>query len=150
MSYGNVYVGKVAMGANDTQTLKTFIEAEQFDGPSIIIAYSHCIAHGYNLRDGFNQQKKAVESGHWHLFRHNPTIGLNGGNPFQLDSKAPKIQLKDYMDGETRFKMLSKIDPKRSKMLGEKAQLGAENKFKYYDLLAQMNYGNDASKKSEE
>jgi pyruvate-ferredoxin/flavodoxin oxidoreductase len=141
MSYGNVYVGKVAMGANDTQTLKTFMEAEQYDGPSLIIAYSHCIAHGYNMRDGFNQQKKAVEAGHWHLFRHNPELALQGGNPFQLDSKAPKIQLKDYMDGETRFKMLSKLDPARSKTLGEKAQIGANNKFKYYDLLAQMNYG---------
>jgi pyruvate-ferredoxin/flavodoxin oxidoreductase len=153
MSYGNVYVGKVAMGANDAQTLKTFIEAEQFDGPSLIIAYSHCIAHGYNMRDGFNQQKKAVESGHWHLFRHNPELGAQGGNPFQLDSKAPKIRLKDYMEGETRFKMLSKIDPKRAKNLGEKAQLGADNKFKYYDLLAQMNYGTNATtdeKKSEE
>ncbi len=153
MSYGNVYVGKVAMGANDTQTLKTFMEAEQYDGPSLIIAYSHCIAHGYNMRDGFNQQKKAVESGHWHLFRHNPEIGAQGGNPFQLDSKAPKLFLKDYMEGETRFKMLNKIDPARAKALGEKAQLGANNKFKYYDLLAQMNYGTNANveeKKSEE
>jgi pyruvate-ferredoxin/flavodoxin oxidoreductase len=149
MSYGNVYVGKVAMGANDTQTLKTFMEAEQYDGPSLIIAYSHCIAHGYNMRDGFNQQKKAVEAGHWHLFRHNPELALQGGNPFQLDSKAPKIQLKEYMDGETRFKMLSKLDPARSKSLGEKAQIGVNNKFKYYDLLAQMNYGNTEVKGEE-
>lgn len=150
MSYGNVYVGKVAMGANDTQTLKTFLEAEQYDGPSLIIAYSHCIAHGYNMRDGFNQQKKAVESGHWHLFRHNPEIGALGENPFQLDSKAPKIPLKDYMEGETRFKMLNKLDPARAKTLGAKAQLGAMNKFKYYDLLAQMNFSKTSEKKSEE
>lgn len=154
MGYGNVYVGKVAMGANDTQTLKTFIEAEQYDGPSLIIAYSHCIAHGYNMKDGFTQQKKAVDSGHWHLFRHNPEIGLTGANPFQLDSKAPKLALKEYMDGETRFKILNKLDPKRAKNLGEKAQLGADNKFKYYELLSQMNYKNEGDsvdkKKSEE
>lgn len=149
MSYGNVYVGKVAMGANDTQTLKTFMEAEQYDGPSLIIAYSHCIAHGYNMRDGFNQQKKAVDSGHWHLFRHNPDLAQQGGNPFQLDSNAPKIALKEYMEGETRFKMLGKIDPLRAKQLGEKAQVGANNKFKYYDLLAQMNYGNTKPTKEE-
>ena len=150
MSYGNVYVGKIAMGANDTQTLKTLIEAEQFDGPSLIIAYSHCIAHGYNLKDGFIQQKKAVESGHWHLYRHNPEIGAKGGNPFQLDSATPKITLKDYMDGETRFKMLTKQDPKRAKILSEKAQIGANDKFKYYELLSQMNYGPVADKSSEE
>lgn len=149
MTYGNVYVAKIAMGANDAQTLKTIIEAEQYDGPSLIIAYSHCIAHGYNLKDGFLQQKKAVESGHWHLFRHNPEIGLKGENPFQLDSKAPKLALKDYMDGETRFKMLSKADPKRAKELGENAQVGANNKFKYYELLSQMNYGS-TEKKGEE
>lgn len=146
MSYGNVYVGKVAMGANDTQTLRTFIEAEAFDGPSLIIAYSHCIAHGYNMKDGFSQQKKAVESGHWHLFRHNPELKAKGENPFKLESQAPKLALKDYMDGETRFKMLNKLDPVRAKILSEKAQTVAENKFKYYELLAQM----DFSKKSEE
>lgn len=150
MSYGNVYVAKVAMGANDTQTLKTFIEAEQFDGPSLIIAYSHCIAHGYNMKDGLNQQKKAVESGHWHLFRHNPEMAINGFNPFQLDSKAPKIALKEYMDGETRFKILTKLDPVRAKLLRDKAQLSAINKFKYYELLSQMNFGSADTKKNED
>lgn len=151
MTYDNVYVAKVAMGANDTQTLKTFIEAEQFDGPSVIIAYSHCIAHGYNMKDGFSQQKKAVDSGHWHLFRRNPELTSEGKNPFQLESKAPKIALKDYMDGETRFKMLMKMDPTRAKELNDVAQNNAENKFKLYEALSQMTHMQfDKSEESEE
>ena len=108
MSYGHVYVAKVAMGANDTHTLKAFLEAERYPGPSLIIAYSPCIAHGYNMRYMATQQKMAVDSGHWHLFRYNPDSPQKGQNPFVMDSKAPKTALKDYMDQEARFKMLKR------------------------------------------
>lgn len=110
INYQNVYVAKVAMGANDKATVKAFMEAEQYDGPSIIIAYSHCVAHGYDLRYGMEQQKKAVECGLWPIFRFNPELQEKGENPLILDYKGPKIGVKDYMYNETRFKMVEKID----------------------------------------
>ncbi len=110
INYQNVYVAKVAMGANDKATVKAFMEAEQYDGPSIIIAYSHCVAHGYDLRYGMEQQKKAVECGLWPIFRFNPELQEKGENPLTLDYKGPKIGVKDYMYNETRFKMVEKID----------------------------------------
>ncbi|MBI2518876.1 MAG: pyruvate:ferredoxin (flavodoxin) oxidoreductase [Bdellovibrio sp.] len=139
MSYGHVYVAKVAMGANDTHTLKAFLEAERYPGPSLIIAYSPCIAHGYNLRYQATQQKMAVDSGHWHLYRYNPDSPQKGLNPFVMDSKTPKTQLKDYMDQEARFKMLKKIDPARAELLYGKAQQFVNEKYKFYDALAKMN-----------
>jgi len=105
MSYGNVYVARVAMGANDSQTVQAFIEAEQYDGPSIIIAYSHCIAHGINMTKGMEQQKLAVNSGYWPMFRYNPMAVAEGKPPLHLDSRSPSIPVKDYMYRETRFKM---------------------------------------------
>src|SRR5207244_8715580 len=96
-AYRNVDVGRVAIGANDAQTVRTFLEAESFDGPSLIIAYSPCIAHGYDLRYGLQQQKKAVLSGHWPLFRYDPRLAGDGGQAFHLDSKAPSISLDDYI-----------------------------------------------------
>ena len=111
MDYGNVYVAQVAMGASDMQTVKAFLEAEAYDGPSLIIAYSHCIAHGIDMTKGLTQQKLAVESGHWMLYRYDPRLAASGKNPLQLDSKAPKIPLKDYHDKENRFRMLMKSDP---------------------------------------
>ena len=111
MSYGNVYVAKIAMGANDVQTVKAILEAEAYDGPSIIIAYSHCIAHGINMSKGLESQKLAVDSGHWPLFRYNPDNLKEGKNPLKLDSKAPKIKLEDYIYNETRYKMLTKSHP---------------------------------------
>ena len=106
MSYGNVYVAKIAMGANDRQTLNAIIEAESYDGPSIIIAYSQCIAHGINMAKGMEQQKLAVDSGHWPLYRYDPRLVDEGKNPFQLDSKAPSIPLKEYAYNENRYRML--------------------------------------------
>jgi pyruvate-ferredoxin/flavodoxin oxidoreductase len=91
MMYGNVYVAHIAMGSNDAHTVKAFIEAEAWEGPSIIIAYSHCIAHGYDMMYGLEQQKLAVNSGHWPLWRYNPALALEGKNPFKLDSKAPSV-----------------------------------------------------------
>ncbi|MCK9373601.1 MAG: pyruvate:ferredoxin (flavodoxin) oxidoreductase [Sulfuricurvum sp.] len=110
INYENVYVAKVAMGANDQATVKAFIEAERYDGPSIIIAYSHCVAHGYDLRYGFDQQKRAVDSGLWPIFRFNPERIKEGENPMTLDSKGPKIDVKDFMYRETRFKMVEKMN----------------------------------------
>ncbi len=139
LSYGNVYVARVAMGANDTQTLKAFSEAEAYEGVSIIIAYSHCIAHGYDLRYGMNQQKLAVECGLWPLMRYNPAkIGTQ--NPFSLDYKKPKIPVKEYMYNETRFKMVEKIDSNKAKEFLQEAQRVADkNWIKYSDLAKSGN-----------
>ncbi|MBX3008301.1 MAG: pyruvate:ferredoxin (flavodoxin) oxidoreductase [Melioribacteraceae bacterium] len=136
MSYGSVYVAKVAMGANDVQTLRAFLEAEAFDGPSIIIAYSHCIAHGINMAKGMDSQKLAVDSGHWPLFRYNPNNLAAGQNPLKLDSKAPKIKLEDYLYNETRYKMLTKSHPKEAKELLGLAQEEVLKKWKFYEQMA--------------
>ncbi|NLE00012.1 MAG: pyruvate:ferredoxin (flavodoxin) oxidoreductase, partial [Fibrobacter sp.] len=102
MSYGYIYVAKIALGANQNQAVKAFMEAEAYDGPSLILAYSHCIAHGINMIDGYGEQKRAVESGHWPLYRYNPDLALKGQNPLLLDSKDPTISLSDYVYNENR------------------------------------------------
>ncbi|MCW8849228.1 MAG: pyruvate:ferredoxin (flavodoxin) oxidoreductase, partial [Melioribacteraceae bacterium] len=140
MGYGNVYVAQIAMGANDTQTLKAILEAEAYDGPSIIIAYSHCIAHGYDMAQGMEHQKLAVDSGHWPLYRYNPENTKEGKNPLRLDSKAPKIRLEEYIYTETRYKMLQKIDPARTKYLLGLAQAEVNKKWSHYEQLAAMDY----------
>src|SRR5437868_528006 len=122
MSYGSVYVAKVAMGGSDIHTVKAFLEAEAFDGPSIIIAYSHCIAHGYDMAFGMDQQKAAVNSGYWPLFRYNPDLADQQKNPFQLDSRAPSINLKQYIYNETRYTMLVKSNPEHAKELLQLAE----------------------------
>jgi pyruvate-ferredoxin/flavodoxin oxidoreductase len=138
MNYGSVYVAKVAMGSSDMQTVKAFLEAEAFDGPSLIIAYSHCIAHGYDLTHGMDQQKAAVNSGYWPLFRYNPDLVAQGKNPFQLDSKAPTIGLKEYAYNETRYTMLAKSDPEPAKKLLELAEGDVASRWKLYDYWAKM------------
>ncbi len=142
MSYGNVYVAKVAMGANDLHTIRAFVEAEAYDGPSLIIAYSHCIAHGINMAKGFESQKLAVDSGHWPLFRYNPDLAKEGKNPLKLDSKAPKIKLEDYIYNETRYKMLTKSHPEAAKELLAMAQEEVLKRWKYYEQLASLDYSN--------
>ncbi len=117
ISYGSVYVARVAMGGNDTQTVKAFREAEAYPGPSLIIAYSHCIAHGYDMAFGLNQQKSAVLSGYWPLVRYDPALREQGKNPFQLDSKAPSIPLKQYMYEEARYSMLARSRPREAREL---------------------------------
>ncbi|HSR16855.1 MAG TPA: thiamine pyrophosphate-dependent enzyme, partial [Ignavibacteriaceae bacterium] len=136
MSYGNVYVAKVAMGANDTQTLRAFLEAEAYDGPSLIIAYSHCIAHGIEMSTAMSDQKAAVDSGYWPLFRYNPDLAAEGKNPFKLESKGLKIPFKDYAYMETRYKMLTKTHPEIAKKLLEEAQNDVTEKWKMYERLA--------------
>ncbi|MCP5114568.1 MAG: pyruvate:ferredoxin (flavodoxin) oxidoreductase, partial [bacterium] len=128
LQYGNVYVGRVAMGFNDAHTVKTFLEAEAHDGPSIIIAYSHCIAHGYDLLHGFSQQKLAVQSGHFPLFRYNPALAGEGKNPFQLDSKAPSVSIEKYAYNETRYTMLTRSDPSAAERLLIEAQQDAQTR----------------------
>jgi pyruvate-ferredoxin/flavodoxin oxidoreductase len=145
MSYGNVYVAQIAMGANDLQTVKAIQEAEAYDGPSLILAYSHCIAHGINMTKGMNAQKLAVDSGHWPLFRYNPALTKEGKNPFQLDSKMPKIKLEDFEYNEIRFKMLTKMDPEKAKSLLREAQEDVMKKWRFYEQLAAMNYATPAT-----
>ena len=122
MEYGNVYVAQIAMGASDSQTVKAFLEAERYDGVSIIIAYSHCIAHGIDMSKGLEQQKLASISGHWPLYRFDPRLKLEGKNPLQLDSKAPSIPLKEYAYNETRYKMMAQSNPEAAEALMKEAQ----------------------------
>jgi pyruvate-ferredoxin/flavodoxin oxidoreductase len=136
MSYGNVYVAAVAMGASDTQTVQAFIEAEQYDGPSLIIAYSHCIAHGINMTKGMEQQKLAANSGYWPMFRYNPMAIAEGKPPLHLDSRPPSVPLKDYMYRETRFKMLTKSNPSEAERLLKLAQQDVQNRWQRYEHMA--------------
>ena len=138
MSFGDVYVAKIAMGANDAQTVKAFLEAEAHPGPSIILAYSHCIEHGIDMAKGMQQQKVAVESGYWPLYRYNPARALAGKNPLQLDSKKPKSNIEDFMYSENRFKRLLKIDPERAKLLLERADKEAKENYNYFRGLANI------------
>jgi pyruvate-ferredoxin/flavodoxin oxidoreductase len=138
VSYGSVYVARVAMGAGDTHTVKAFQEAEAHDGPSLIIAYSHCIAHGYDMSMGLEQQKKAVLSGYWPLMRYNPALRLEGKNPFQLDSKAPSIPLKQYAYQEARYTMLVRSDPEAARELLKMAQDDVERQWRVYSNRAAM------------
>jgi pyruvate-ferredoxin/flavodoxin oxidoreductase len=136
ISYGNVYVARVAFGANPQQTLLAMREAEAYDGPSLILAYSHCIAHGYDLKDGLSQQNKAVASGHWPLLRYNPVLRKKNQNPFVLDSPRPTMSLKDYAYNELRYKVLTMTNPKVAEELMTRAQDLVNLKWKTYEELA--------------
>ncbi|MFC1499653.1 pyruvate:ferredoxin (flavodoxin) oxidoreductase [Candidatus Zixiibacteriota bacterium] len=137
MTYGNIYVAQVAMGANDTQCLKAFLEADAYPGPSLIVAYSHCIAHGVDMTTGMTHQKAAVNSGHWPLYRFDPALTEKDENPLQIDSKAPSIPFEEYAYKEARFKMLTKTKPERAKMLLESAQEDVDRKWANYSKLAE-------------
>jgi pyruvate-ferredoxin/flavodoxin oxidoreductase len=139
MSYGSVYVAKIAMGAGDMHTVKAIMEAEAYDGPSLIIAYSHCIAHGYDMAHGMDQQKAAVNSGYWPLFRYNPDLVAQGKNPFQLDSRPATIALKDYIYNETRYTMLAKSNPEHAQELYKLAQEDVAAKWKLYEHMSRNN-----------
>ncbi len=137
MSYGNVYVAQVAMGANDMQVIKAFNEAEAYDGPSIIIAYCPCINQGLNMAEGLSHQKNAVETGSWPLYRYNPENMKAGQAPLTLDSKAPSKPLAEFMASETRFQVVNKSNPERYEMLLGKAQKGVDEKRALLEHLAQ-------------
>ncbi|MCT7957120.1 pyruvate:ferredoxin (flavodoxin) oxidoreductase [Laspinema palackyanum] len=136
MTYGNVYVASVAMGARDEHTLKVFLEAEAYDGPSLIIAYSHCIAHGINMVTAMNHQKEIVEAGRWLLYRYNPDLVEQGKNPLQLDMRSPKKGVEYSMYNENRFKMLTKTKPADAKRLLEEAQNDIDTRWQMYEYLA--------------
>jgi pyruvate-ferredoxin/flavodoxin oxidoreductase len=138
MSYGNIYVASVAMGAKDEHTLKAIMEAESYPGPSLIIAYSHCIAHGIALDQGIGakQQKLAVESGQWLLYRYDPRRAERGENPLQLDSAAAKAKVSDFMMSENRFKMLTKSKPEDAKKFFAQSQVDADRRWKFYQFMA--------------
>jgi pyruvate-ferredoxin/flavodoxin oxidoreductase len=138
VSYGSVYVARVALGSNDSHVVKAFREAEAHDGPSIIIAYSSCIAHGYDLVHGLEQQKLAVQSGYWPLMRYNPELREEGKNPFQLDSKAPSIRLKEYTYREARYTMLARSNPELAAKLLVEAQDDVERQWRVYSARASM------------
>ena len=138
ISYGNVYVARVAMGGGDTHAVKAFLEAETYNGPSLIIAYSHCIAHGYDMVFGMNQQKAAVLSGYWPLMRYNPALNLEGKNPFQLDSKPPSIPLKDYIYQEARYTILARTNPEAARQLLREAQEDVQRRWSVYESRASM------------
>ncbi len=143
ITYGNVYVARVAMGANDVQTIRAFLEAEAYDGPSLIIAYSHCINHGIDMSKGWEQQKLAVASGHWPLFRYNPNLAKEGKNPMQLDSKAPSIPLQKYAYNETRYTMLAQSNEEAAERLLKLAQEDVNKRWKMYEQLARAGNGKE-------
>ncbi len=146
MAYGNVYVAHVAMGANDQQTLRAFLEAEAYDGPSLIIAYSHCIAHGIEMSKGLEQQKLAVQSGYWPLYRYNPELHAEGKNPLSLDSKEPTISLEKFAYNETRFRMLLQSNEERAESLMKLAQQDVRDRWHHYkDLALEEEYKDDGA-----
>jgi pyruvate-ferredoxin/flavodoxin oxidoreductase len=144
MAYGNVYVARVAFGAKDAQTVRAFVEADAYPGPSLIIAYSHCIAHGYDLAYGLEQQKLAVDTGYWPLYRFDPRRLATGDNPLQLDSAAPKVDLAKYMNNETRFRVVEQMNPERFKRLVQDAQREVSARFSIYEQLARLSFGGNS------
>ncbi len=137
MSYGNVYVANVAL-SNPAQVVKAFIEAEAYDGPSLIIAYSHCIAHGIDMTKGVDENRKAVSCGYWPLYRYNPALAAEGKNPLQLDSKPPTTSFEEYAYGENRYKVLQKANPEAAAALMKKATAWTASRFEYYQKLAAL------------
>jgi pyruvate-ferredoxin/flavodoxin oxidoreductase len=138
MTYGNVYVAQIAMGASDAQTVKAFVEAEQHQGPSLIIAYSQCVAHGIRMDAGTDQHKRAVQSGHWMLYRYNPALAEEGKNPLQLDSRKPSLPFQEYAYNETRYSMLAQSNPVEAKRLMRQAQADANERWEHYHQLASL------------
>ncbi len=140
MSYGNIYVAKVSL-ANPAQVVKAFLEADAYDGPSLIIAYSHCIAHGIAMNSAVDTCKEAVASGHWQLYRYDPRRAASGQNPLQLDSKAPTIDFSDYAQQQNRYRVLKKINPEMAEQLMQRANKETQARFNFYQQLADIKYG---------
>jgi pyruvate-ferredoxin/flavodoxin oxidoreductase len=138
---GHVYVAQVAMGANPQQTLLAMREAEEYNGPSLILAYSHCIAHGYDLKDGLRQQQLAVASGYWPLLRYNPALRAAGQKPFVLDSPRPTIPLREYAYNENRYRVLRKSNPKDAERLMQMAQDTVNRRWANYEYLSKQEAG---------
>jgi pyruvate-ferredoxin/flavodoxin oxidoreductase len=138
MSYGGIYVASIAIGANPNQAVKAFAEAESYDGPSLILSYTHCIAHGIDMATGYEQQKKAVASGHWPLYRFDPRLTAQGKNPLQLDSKEPTIDFKDFAYGQNRFRSLTKSKPQIAEQLIELSKKDTQKKQSLLRKLAEL------------
>jgi pyruvate-ferredoxin/flavodoxin oxidoreductase len=145
MSYGYIYVARVAMGANDQHTLKAILEAEAYNGPSLIIAYSHCIQQGVDLARGLDQQRLAVQTGYWPLYRYNPELLVQGKSPLVIDSKEPSIPLEQYVYNETRYRMLTQSDEARAEMLLKEAKQDVKTRWQFYQQMAAMHFGNGAA-----
>ena len=148
MAYGYVYVARVALGFNDQQTLKAFLDAESYDGPSLIIAYSHCIQQGYDMIHGLEQQKLAVQSGAWPVYRYDPRLAQQHQNPLQIECKEPTVPLSQYAYNEARYKMLTQIDEERAERLIQEAQQDATARWRMYDQMAAMHYGPNGNGKA--
>ncbi|MFO7578374.1 MAG: pyruvate:ferredoxin (flavodoxin) oxidoreductase [Pelovirga sp.] len=142
MSYGNIYIAKVAL-SNPAQVVKAFLEADAYDGPSLIIAYSHCIAHGIAMDSGIEGCKEAVASGHWPLYRYDPRLAEEGKNPLQLDSKAPSMSFEDYALKQNRYRVLKKIDPEAAKSLMADANKITADRYNLYKKMSEMQFGDD-------
>jgi pyruvate-ferredoxin/flavodoxin oxidoreductase len=136
-AYGNVYVAQISMGANDAQAVKALIEADQWPGPSLVIAYSTCIAHGIDMSKSMTHQKDAVRSGYWPLYRFQPS-DIEHGHPFKLDSKKPSIPVRDFVSTEARFAVLQRTHPERASQLLELAQADVDERWRYYEQLSEM------------
>jgi pyruvate-ferredoxin/flavodoxin oxidoreductase len=149
MTYGHVYVAKIAFGAKDQQTLKVFLEAEQFDGPALIIAYSHCIAHGINMEAPLQHQKALIDSGQWVLYRYNPDLVKEGKNPLTLDSQPKKMTVEEYMNLENRFKMLTKTHPEDARKYYEQAKHEAKVQYEQLQYLASRSFSGNGETKQE-
>jgi pyruvate-ferredoxin/flavodoxin oxidoreductase len=137
-TYGNVYVAQIAMGYNKVQTVKAFREAEAFNGPSVIIAYSHCIAWGIDMAHGMEAQKLAVDAGHIVLYRYNPDLAHEGKNPLIVDSKEPHVDMETYLHNENRYRMLEKMDPERAKMLAKQHDAHSKVTYNRYKALSEL------------
>jgi pyruvate-ferredoxin/flavodoxin oxidoreductase len=146
MSYGYIYVAQIALGSSDIQTLRAFLEADAYDGPSLILAYSPCIAHGIDLSRGLEQQKLAVQSGLWPLYRYNPLLVSEGKNPLKLDSKAPSVPLSEYAYNETRYRMLLQSDENRAEALMKQAQKDVQTRWRLYEQMAGMHFNSGNGK----
>jgi pyruvate-ferredoxin/flavodoxin oxidoreductase len=138
MTYGYVYVAQIAMGASDRQAIRAMIEAESYDGPSLVIAYSTCIAHGINMTFGMDQEKLAVDSGHWLLYRYDPRLHAQGKNPLQLDSREPSVPLREYYMNENRYRMLTQTDPETAERLFAQAQEAVNERWQKYQHMASL------------
>jgi pyruvate-ferredoxin/flavodoxin oxidoreductase len=151
MTYGYVYVAQVAMGADPRQTIRAFREAESYDGPSLLIAYSTCIAHGINMAKGMDQEDLAVRSGYWPLYRYDPRRRKQGENPLQIDSREPTVPLREYAYNENRYRMLTQSQPERAERLLEEAQKTVVDRWRKYQHMAAMDLdpGADAGRVEE-
>jgi len=144
-AYGDVYVAQVALGADNPQTVKALAEADAWEGPSLVIAYSHCIAHGIDMGKGMQQQKAAVDTGYWPLWRYDPRHAGAGEHPFHLDSRAPKLRLTAFTDKEARFAMLARAHPEEAERLARLAQHDVDERWHVYEQLAEVEHERERS-----